>query len=212
MSWLILLFAYSSQKAIEPEQGIGRQGRVERRLWRFLAFVTVGKTLNLPPGLSALWKCGLCSTSLTGCCEDWMTSCWPLSGVRTVVGFADVGGCRCFSPHADLGDDLISVNIPQENTHQISGHATSSLWAWLLICSVKWSDYKVWPRRPLPLRSLRAAPSLLEAARTTAGKWPVEMFSLAQEERTLQGAWGLVHISFSFCSDKHLTFVPVPSF
>lgn len=73
--------------------------------------------------------------------------------------------------------------------------------------------------KALPRGTLRGMPSSLEVAVTTAGKWPVEMFSLAQEERILQGPEGLcpsvslfVQINiWHFCSVAFLLKAPSSS-
>lgn len=132
-----------------------------------------------------------------GCCVDGMTS--HLQQVHWDLERSRAHGCqwllRLF-PAFQPGEWFHFVNIPQENAHQISGHVTSSLWAWLLICRGKWWGYKAWPRGPLPQVTPHGASSLLEVVVTMAEKWPVEIFSFAQQERSLQGPEGL-HTSIS---------------
>ena len=103
---------------------------------------------------------------------------------------------------SNLMNDLILTNIPPENAHKISGHITPSLRAWFLICKVRWSDYKVWPRRPLPpWSSVITKSSCNHCREMTYGN-----IRPCWQRESLLKAWGLVYIIFSFLPDKHLTF------
>lgn len=89
--------------------------------------------------------------------------------------------------HSNLMNDLILINTPAENAHNISDHVTPSLWACLIICKVRWSDHKVWPQRPLPpWSSVVTKSSCNHLGEMTSGK--VQPYW--QRERPTK-AWGL---------------------
>lgn len=96
-----------------------------------------------------------------------------------------------------------SYKHPSRKRTNISDHVTPSLWACLIICKVRWSDYNVWPQRPLPpWSSVVTKSSCNHLGEMTSGK--VQPYW--QGERPMK-AWGLVDTSFSFLPDKHLTFL-----
>lgn len=143
-----------------------------------------------------------------GYCEDWASSCSQKAQPyleRSRVGWCQWRRLLC-SLHSNVMSDLVFINIPQENAHQISGHVTPSHWAWFLICQARWSDYKGWPWRP-PRFSIITQSSGNHCREMTYGN-----FQPRSRRKDPAKAWGLVHISFSFHPDKQLTFVQWPSF
>lgn len=111
--------------------------------------------------------------------------------------------------HSNPVNDLILINIPQENAHKISSHVTPALWARFLICKVRWSDYKVWPRRPLPPWSSVIAKSSCNHGREVT-LWKLLVFLI--EKEPCEGLRACVHQFLFFFQINIWHFVPLASF